>query len=75
MSAELEEAWLNPPDGYLGARREALAWALRKAWYAMGNGKYGLVPFVQEHLDLDVRPQTLHHLFSKIDDDPEQVNF
>ena len=41
----------------------------------MGNGKYGLVPFVQEHLDLDVRPQTLHDLFSKIDDDPEQVNF
>ena len=65
MSEDLKAAWLNAPDARLGPKNEALAWALRKAWFAMGKKTtYGMVPFVQEHLDTDVRPQTLLDLFS-----------
>ena len=38
MSDALRDAWLNGRADRLGAKGEALAWALRKAWYAQGMG-------------------------------------
>ena len=74
MSETLQDAWLNSPKNKLGAKGEALAWALRKAWFASGNGKYGMLGFVQEHTTIDghaPRPNTLTDLYKKIDADPE----
>ena len=45
MADVLKNAWLNGREDRLGAKGEALAWALRKAWYAQGNGCYGLLKF------------------------------
>ena len=47
MVEDLKSAWLSGRGGTLGARGEAFAWALRKAWYAQGNGDYGLLQFVR----------------------------
>ena len=74
MSETLQDAWLNWPKNKFGAKGEALAWALRKAWFASGNGKYGMLGFVQEHTTIDghaPRPSTLTDLYKKIDADPE----
>ena len=49
MSDALRDAWLSGRADRLGAKGEALAWALRKAWYAQGNGEYGLLKFVHEN--------------------------
>ena len=46
MTDALRDAWLNGREDRLGAKGEALAWALRKAWYAQGNDDYGLLKFV-----------------------------
>ena len=50
MTDALRDAWLNGRADRLGARGEAFAWALRKAWYAQGNGEYGLLKFVRENV-------------------------
>ena len=52
MADVLKNAWLNGREDRLGAKGEALAWALRKAWYAQGNGCYGLLKFVKENVTL-----------------------
>ena len=49
MTDALRDAWLHGRADRLGARGEAFAWALRKAWYAQGNGEYGLLKFVNEN--------------------------
>ena len=57
MVEDLKSAWLSGRGGTLGARGEAFAWALRKAWYAQGNGDYGLLQFVRGHVQkLDGSP-------------------
>ena len=75
MVEALKSAWLSGRGGTLGARGEAFAWALRKAWYAQGNGDYGLLQFVRGHVQkLDGSPphrDTLAALFIKIDADNE----
>ena len=52
MSDALRDAWLSGRADRLGAKGEALAWALRKAWYAQGNGCYGFLKFVREIVTL-----------------------
>ena len=52
MTDVLKNAGLNGREDKLGAKGEALAWALRKAWYAQGNGCYGLLKFVTENVTL-----------------------
>ena len=51
MTDALKDAWLNGRADRLGAKGEALAWALRKAWYAHGNDDYGLLRFVSENVE------------------------
>ena len=55
MTDALRDAWLNGRADRLGARGEAFAWALRKAWYAQGNGEYGLLKLVRENVSLGPR--------------------
>ena len=75
MTDALRDAWLNGRADRLGARGEAFAWALRKAWYAQGNGEHGLLKFVQENTSkpdgTQPHPDTLQLLFKRIDTDDE----
>ena len=71
----MKDAWMNGPANRLGPKGEALAWALRQAWYATGNDKYGMVAFVQKHTAINGEPfrkNTFIDLFKKIDRDPEE---
>ena len=69
MTDALRDAWLNGRADRLGARGEAFAWALRKAWYAQGNGEYGLLKFVHENTSkpdgTQPHPDTLQLLFKR----------
>ena len=75
MSDALRDAWLSGRADRLGAKGEALAWALRKAWYAQGNGEYGLLKFVHDNISKPDGTQphtdTLQLLFKRIDADEE----
>ena len=75
MSDAVKDAWLNAREDRLGARGEALAWALRKAWYAQGNSDYGMLKFVADNVQKPDGsrpwPEALKALFSRIDDDED----
>ena len=75
MSDALRDAWLSGRADRLGAKGEALAWALRKAWYAQGNGEYGLLKLVHDNTSkpdgAQPHPDTLQLLFKRIDADEE----
>ena len=59
----------------MGPKGEALAWGLRKAWYAAGNNEYSMLKFVRENVQKHdgsmPRTDALRDLFAKIDDDEE----
>ena len=75
MTDALRDAWLSGRADILGARGEAFAWALRKAWHAQGNGEYGLLKFVHEKISkpdgAQPQPDALQLLFKRIDTDDE----
>ena len=66
MTDALRDAWLSGRADRLGARGEALAWALRKAWYAQGTESTDLrlTPFTARKL-LACRESSRQH--SKLD--------
>ena len=69
MADAVKDAWLNGREDRLGAKGEALAWALRKAWYAHDNDDYGLLKFVSENVEKpngeNPRSDALKQLFCK----------
>ena len=77
----LQSAWLSAKDGYLCAREQAKAWALREAWLAEGKSdQAGLRLHVAGILwkSLGGKPrggrpsaQAVGQLFQRIEDDPE----
>ena len=75
MTDALRDAWLNGREDRLGAKGEALAWALRKAWYAQGNDDYGLLKFVSENVKkpngANPRSDALKELFVRVDTDDD----
>ena len=72
MADALRDAWLGGREDRLGAKGEALAWALRKAWYALGNDDYGLfnsaADNVQKPDGSTPQPKNIKLLFERIDD-------
>ena len=75
MTAALKDAWFSGRQDRLGAKGEALAWALRQAWPAQGNDAYGLLKFVSGNVQKPDGshpwPEALSALFSRIDNDDE----
>ena len=75
MTNALRDAWMKGSGPRLGAKGEALAWALRVAWRAQGHGDHGMLTFVRQSVaKLDGEPprlDALAALFAKIDKDEE----
>lgn len=73
MENALRDAWLKGSGPRLGAKGEALAWALRVAWRAQSHGDHGMLTFVQQNVPkMDGEPprlDALSALFKKIDRD------
>ena len=73
MENALRDAWLKGSGPRLGAKGEALAWALRVAWRAQSHGDHGMLTFVQQNVPkMDGEPprlDALSALSKKIDRD------
>ena len=48
--ASLKKIWLDGNHGYLSAREQLKAWALREAWREYNEGVYGMNTWIAERL-------------------------
>ena len=71
----LRQAWLKGKDGYLPAREQAKAWALREVWKQMGKADHGMKTFIASKVKKqgggNPSSEAIRQFFEKIDADRE----
>ena len=55
LVGDLRDIWLRAPEGKLGGREQAKAWALREVWRAEGKGDYGMYTIIASKVKKSVR--------------------